>query len=459
MNMIYDQFIHSSLDLSALGLDDITAINQDRVAPGNARVLAWLTDSSVCFCQFPEQADTVYASDCSALPEEQLLPVAKNILDFIGLLVRCKDAALIARSYQWSSIRFRELSEATVAGIKTRSVIRALENTYHPPVIDDPGAMMAELRKEHLEAPEVRKAEWNVGFETDFSASDFKGKAGTELSLNKTVSRKEGTWHIPSIYLCNDGIVADTIVEVSADRIEEFRSIWGGRSEESLSQSDKLQRQLDDPLTAAVTGILTVNDKPLRCKKSFTAIWNPLGDNPTQVRQILNHYKLDPDCGYLFRRYCFLRKGKYPQIRTMQLTLEAVPVMVPEEGFTVQEAGGRFRFIHPSTGLEHIFTVTDLSQEALNPNFLTNHPCFYTRMTYSLEPSISPENFRIVDQKPSDFWEGYQDDPASVIYADRKPDPGRYALSSLHYEPQDQVCWQMIFRRKICKDLNLQLLP
>jgi hypothetical protein len=143
----------------------------------------------------------------------------------------------------------------------------------------------------------------------------------------------------------------------------------------------------------------------------------------------------------------------------MQLTLEAVPVMVPEEGFTVQENGGRFRFIHPSTGLEHIFTVTDLSQEALNPNFLTNHPCFYTRMTYSLEPSISPENFRIVDQKPSDFWEGYQDDPASVIYADRKPDPGRYALSSLHYEPQDQVCWQMIFRRKIYKDLNLQLLP
>ena len=55
--------------------------------------------------------------------------------------------------------------------------------------------------------------------------------------------------------------------------------------------------------------------------------------------------------------------------------------------------------------------------------------------------------------------EDYQDDPAAVIYADKKPDPGRYALSSLHYEPQDQVRWQMIFRRKICKDLQLQLLP
>lgn len=455
--MIYDQFVNSSLDLTALRLDDVTSINKDSVAPAHARVLAWLADSDVCFCQFPEQNRTVYAADPSALPGEQLLPVAKDILEFIGLLVCCKDATLIARSYQWSSIHLRKLLEATVPGMKARSVVRALENTYHPPVIDDPGAMMAELRKEFWDT--ARGIDWKVGFETDFSTACSKGKAGKELPLNKTVTRQEGTWHIPSIYLCEDGIVADTVLEVSARKLEEFRNNWSNRSEESLSQADKLQRQLDNPLTAAVTGILTVNDKPLRCKNSFTAIWDPLGDNDAPVRQFLNHYKLDPDCGYLLRRYCFLRKGKHPQIRSMQLTLEGVPVMVPEESFTAQEAGMRFRFNHPSTGLEHIFTVLSVNKEALNPNFLTNHPCFYTRLTYSLEPSISPENFRIVDQKPSDFWEGYQDDPASVIYADRKPDPGRYALSSLHYEPQDQVCWQMIFRRKICKDLNLQLLP
>ena len=136
-----------------------------------------------------------------------------------------------------------------------------------------------------------------------------------------------------------------------------------------------------------------------------------------------------------------------------------MPVMVPDETFTVQKSGMRFCFTHPGTGLEHSLTVLSLSNEALNPNFLTNHPCFYTRLSYALEPSISPENFRVVDRDPSDPWEGYQDDPAAVIYADRKPDPGRYALSSLHYEPQESVRWQMIFRRKLHKDLQLKLLP
>ena len=143
----------------------------------------------------------------------------------------------------------------------------------------------------------------------------------------------------------------------------------------------------------------------------------------------------------------------------MELTLEATQVMVPEESFTVQKAGTRFRFTHPGSGLEHSFTALCVSQEALNPNFLTNHPCYYTKLTYALEPSISPENFRIVDQEPGDPWEGYQDEPAAVIFRDRKPDPGRYALSSLHYEPRDQVRWQMIFRRKLHKDIQLKLLP
>lgn len=459
MISIYEKFRNSSLDLSALGLRDGSSVIEGSVIPASARVLAWLADSPVCFCQFPEQSNAVFVSNPDALPGEQLLPVAKDLLDFIGLLIRCKDATLIAGAYQWSSVRFQELADAITPGMKARSVMRALENIYHPPVIQDPGAMMLQLRRELIDATASRESDWTVGFETDFAKVCPKGQASREQAVNKTVALAGGTWHVPAVYLCEDGIVVDTFLEVSLQQLDDFRSKWSDLSEELLSMAEKLQRQLDDPLTAAVTGILTVNDKPLRCKRSFSTIWNPLCDNAAQVRRILNHYKLDPDYGYLFRRYCFLRKGKYPPIRTMQLTLEAVPVMVPEESFTVQEAGKRFRFVHPCTGLEHSFIVLSESKEALNPNFLTNHPCYYTRLTYALEPSISPENFRVVDQNPGDWWEGYQDDPAATVYADKKPDPGRYALSSLHYEPQDQVCWQMIFRRKLHQDLQLQLLP
>lgn len=454
---IYETFRNSCLDLSALGLQDGPCVSESNLTPDNTRVISWLIDSPVHFCQIPEQGETVFVIDPNALPGEQVLPVADDILSFIGLLIRCKDAALIARAYQWSNVRFQELIDKIDVGMKARSVIRALENLYHPPVIQDPGVMMYRLRD--ALAGSSRDADWKVGFETDFSQSCTKGHSGKEIALNRSVSHPQGMWYVPSVYLCEDGIVVDTFLEVSQDSLENFRNHWEFRSQETLSLADQFQRQLDDPLTAAVTGILSVNDKRFACKSSFSAIWNPMYDNTDKVRKILNHFRLDPNQGYLFRRYCFLRKGKQPQIRTMELTLEATQVMVPEESFTVQKAGTRFRFTHPGSGLEHSFTALGVSQEALNPNFLTNHPCYYTKLTYALEPSISPENFRIVDQEPGDPWEGYQDEPAAVIFKDRKPDPGRYALSSLHYEPRDQVRWQMIFRRKLHKDIQLKLLP
>lgn len=453
----YETFRDSCLDLSPLGLDSDSSGSHSSVTPANARVLARLIDSPIHFCQIPELGDIICVVNPEADACEQVLPVAKDLSDFIGLLVFCKDAALIAGAHRWSSFRFHELTAAVQTGMKAQSVLRALQNTYHPPVLENPGAMMGQLRKEFDHPPHT--SDWKVGMNADFGETNFKGKAGKELTLNKRLSQQEGIWHVPAAYLCDNGIVVDTVLAVPIERLMKFQARWNVDCEDPLSLVNKLQRQLDDPLSASVTGTLLVNDKPLRCKTSFTALWNPLGENSAKVRRILNHYGLDPDQGYLFRRYCFPRKGKYPQIRILELSLEALPVPVPGPVFTAQNAGERFRFTHPGTGLEHTLTVVSVNAEALNPNFLTNHPCFYHRLSYALEPSISPENFRLADRDPGDLWEGYQDDPAAVIYANRRPDPGRYALSSLHYEPRNQVHWQMIFRRKLQKDCLLKLLP
>lgn len=453
----YETFKRSCLDLSVLGLQDEPSVGQNSSTAKGAKVLAWLIDSPIHFCQMPEQGQTVFAVDPNGASSEQVLPVADDIENFIGLLVSCKNAALIAGAYQWSSFRFREQVDSVALGMKAQSVLRALENIYHPPIIQNPASSMQQLRQAFVDSTE--EPEWNVGFHFDYSQTCPKEKAGKELTINRSFSDGHRTWNVPSVFLCAEGIVVDTFLEITADSLRGFRKDWGCLEEASLSLGDKLQRGLDDPLTASVTGILAVNEKPLGCKHSFQTVWNPLEDNAPEVRCLLNHYRLDPDQGYLFKRFCFPRKGKYPQIRTMQFTLEATPVMVPDESFTVQKDGQRFRFIHPVTGLEHSFTAVSLTHEALNPNFLTNHPCFYSRLTYTLEPSISPENFRVVDRDPGDYWDGYQEEPAAVVYAGRKPDPGRYALSSLHYEPKDQVRWQMVFRRKLHKDIQLKLLP
>ena len=452
----YEHFKNSCLDLTILRLQDESSF-KGSPAPENARILGWLTDAPICFCQMSEHGETVFAVDSNAAPESQMIPIAEDLPHFIGLLICCQDAALIAGAYQWSSFRFKELISNLTPSMKAQSVIRALKNTYQPPIIDDPGAMMSQLRKKHQSASP--RTPWQVGFDHDFLQPCKNSAYGKELVLNRCISLNDDTWYVPSVFICDDGIVVDTLMEVSIERLLEFRSKWQARCDETLAIADKLQRQLDDPLDTSINGILTVNDRPLRFKRSFSATWNPLCDNPTKSLDILNHYCLDPDKGYLFRRYCFLRKAKYPKIRSMQLTLAAQSVLVPDRIFTVHEDGEQFRFKHPATGLEHCFTAVRQSSEALNPNFLTNHPCFYTRLTYALEPSISPDNFRITDCDPGDQWEGYQDEPAAVIYADRKPDPGRYALSSLHYEPADHIQWQMIFRRKLHQDIHINLLP
>lgn len=453
---IYQKFKNSCLDLTILGLQDQPSFTPNRL-PDNARILSWLVGSSVCFCQLPDHGDTVFAADADALPSEQLIPVAEDIPHFIGLLVCCPDAALIAGAYQWSSKRFQQRITAITLSMKAQSVIRALTNTYHPPVIENPISMMAQLRTVFSDRSQL--GQWKVTFDRDFAQDCADARCGKELVLNRKAAADRSTWHVPSVYLCEDGIVVDVFMEVSDERLANYQNVWQHRKDETLSLADKLQRQLDDPMTAAVTGVLTVNEKVLRCKRSFTAIWDPMSDNSARERSILRHYGLDLDQSYLFRRYCFARKGKQSQVRSMQLTLEATPAMVPDRSFTVTEDGMQFTFKHPATGLEHCFTALSLVPEALNPNFLTNHPCFYTRLNYALEPSISPENFTVVDCDPGDPWEGYQDDPAAVIFANRKPDRGRYALSSLHYEPREHVCWRMLFRRKLHPDISLKLLP
>lgn len=452
----FETFRQSCLDLSVLGLQDEPTVKNSVIMPENARILAWLANSPVYFCQIPEQGEMVFAVDPNSFPEEQILPVAKDISHFVGLLICCKDAALIAGAHQWSRFRFLEQIEAIIPGMKAQSVLRALENIYHPPTVQDPATDMLQLRQSFTASLET---EYFVGFNMDFHQDCPKEQSGDTLVVNRSIAGENEIWNVPAIFMYEDGIVVDTYLEVESSKLELFFKDWSSHSEASLSLGHKLQRYLDNPLTSTFTGILSINDKPVRCKNSFSAAWNPLLDNPAYVRRLMNHHRLDPNQGYLFKRYCFPRKGKYPKIRTMELILEALPVMVPDESFTVHKDGQRFRFTHPSTGLDHIFTAVSLTQEALNPNFLTNHPCFYSRLVYTLEPSISPENFRIVDREPSDYWEDYQDEPAAVIYADRKPDSGRYALSSLHYEPQSNVHWQILIRRKLHNDLKLKLLP
>ena len=472
MNLYY-KFRNSSLDIAPLGLYEGPDCSDSVFTPSGARVLAWLNNhTKIHFCQIDAFGETVFAVDPEATPGDCVHPVARDIPSFIGLLVHCKNAAIVAGSYQWSRQLFDELIRYVKPGMKARSVMQALENLYHPPVIEDAyGAMEAlrnsfdyrtiPLHQDYFEWCPIRpgRPKWEVGFDTGFSDYCQQGQAGKELAVKRSFLWQGEDWGVPAVYLCESGIVTDCYMEVPADRIRSFLNKWDGRDEQTMSVEDQMYQQLENPLFMDTTGLLLVNDKEFRCRKTFSLVWNPYESNSWQARRTLEHYALDRSKGYLLRRMFFQRKGKYPPIRTLQLVLGADPVCVPGQRFLAPEAGESLRFTHPDTGIEHTLTVISQTREALNPNFLSNHPCCYTKLAYELNPILEPKWVQIADCDPGDPWKGSPDGPSAMFFTGQQPAEGFSACSSLRYTPAKQISWRMIFRQKLRPDIRVRLLP
>ena len=469
---LYQKFRYSSLDTTPVGLYSGPDESGSIYTPAGSRILGWTGTEGIHFCQTEGFGGVVFVVDPTAPPGDCVHPVAKTLLDFIGLLCSCKNAELIAQSYQWSRSHFEKLTAAIKPSMKMRSVLRALENTYHPTAIRDPYSYIAGVQKDfdytslplhpdYFEWCPIRPGtpKWEVGFGTGFADYCEKGKAGQELAVNKQFQWHGENWCIPAVYLCENGIVVDAYMEVPSQAIDRFLEKWSNRMTEAMSIEEKMRCKLDDPLDLDVRGELNVNGKTAPLRKSYIQRWNPATENNWNTRRSLEHYGLDREKGYLLRRDCFLRKGKNPPIRTMDLMLQAEPVCVPGQRFIAPKAGESLTFLHPVTNITHTLTVNAQIREALDPNFLSNHPCCYTRLSFSVEPFISKDWFSVVDCDPGDLWNGNPEGPNTVQFTGKVPSAGHCAISSLRYTPAEQITWRMVFRQKIRQDVTIPVLP
>ena len=469
---LYQKFRNSSLDTSPLGMFSGVDISDSVYTPTGARIVAWTGSAGGHFCQVTGFGDMVFAVDPSAPPGDCVHPVARSLPDFIRLVADSRNAGLVFRAYQWSRARFEEQVKSIRPDYKMRSVLRALENTYQPPVIRDPYGYITELQQEfdysslplhpdYYEWCPIRPGapRWDVGMNTSFADYCDKKKAGQELAVNRSFLWQGESWNVPAVYLCENGIVVDSYLEVPCELIEQYLNKWGQKAPAQLSIEENMRRELDDPLQMDATGILLVNGKEAPRRAIHTLVWNPRTENAWQTRRTLEHYGLSREKGYLLRREVYLRKSTNPPIRTMELTLKAEPVAVPGQRFVAPKNGESMTFTHPVTGNVHSLTVHSQTREALDPNFLSNHPCCYTRLSFSLEPQINRELFSVVDCDPGDGWDGPKDGPTAAFLTGKVPSAGHSAMSSLRYTPAEQITWRMVFMQKTRQDMTVPLLP
>ena len=144
----YQKFRNSSLDTAALSMVCGADSSDSVYTPTGARIVAWTGNSGGHFCQITGFGNMVFAVDPCAPPGDCVHPVAADLPEFIRLVHDCRSAALVFKCYQWSRSLFQQKIQQIRPDYKMRSILRALENTYHPPVIEDPYGYITKLQQE-----------------------------------------------------------------------------------------------------------------------------------------------------------------------------------------------------------------------------------------------------------------------------------------------------------------------
>lgn len=318
----------------------------------------------------------------------------------------------------------------------------------------------------------IKRPPWRVTFDGSFWHHPAGARSGQVLPLEKTFSWAGRKWYLPAAYLCGQGLVLDLCMEAEAEAVRTFLQKWESK-ECSTSELDMLLMDAEHPLHVNWTPQITVNRKALAYQRGHGATWFPGRErNGQEARWLLDHYGLDPEKGWSIHRYCFpwATKRRPRRLSSLSLTLEPGMTLFPGPQFTVHQAGDRVALPHPLTGVEHTLTVVEYEVQETDDNFFQDdtmeYPRHYTALTYHLDPDLPQEAITLHDCRSSDRPRLKHPDPMApqvspgiALFTLDKEDPALHGgLSSLTFQPREEVLWQVIFQEKRHKALTLSLL-
>ena len=329
---------------------------------------------------------------------------------------------------------------------------------------------------------------WKVCYEGGFYRQ--KGRGGTEIPLNTVFEWNDRTWHIPAVYACGKGLVADFCIEINQQKLRDyFEKIMPYRGSE-YEIPHEIRRKIEDenPMTLDFRVSMCVNGKMLRSKHGCSIQWISADilpddvENEEEAEIIVSRYNLDRKKSWLLYRCSFpWATARKPAIKNISLELKANPVSIDGVTFDAPAVGDVINFTHPITQTKHTLTVLEYEQQELAENSFAHEEYIFPRhhwaMTYSLEPDIPDKKMYISDvqrnEQPkklpripyspqSDYSVamgiiGGADGPVAVFASAGSSGNKHIALSALRFEPAANVEWKITFREKLVGDIQIQI--
>lgn len=504
--MDWKEFLGLGIDLTPVGLEVSNCADVYFCTPKNARILGWAGVDGIHFCTIPEFGEMVFAVNPMNFGD-YVHPIARSSEDLIRLILACGDMAALEQCYGWEEEQFKAFLIDNPITKEQQDVLNAITKKTGLAPMENAFAYIKTLQGEfdygqipyteeyydldmNPVAP-VLPREWKVYYDSGYWGRG-KGRAGKEIKMGKHFVWGDENWYVPAVYVCTKGLVMDFCVEVAPERVRAFMEKWQlpQLGEEQISQQMQEQMDRENPLNIEFRPYVTVNGKPLTASTGCSVCWIPTSCLPegerceTEAEACLAHYGLNEGMAWVFHRWSFpwgsIRK---PNLQSLQLKLERERTALEGIHFCTLRAGEKIRFAHPASGVEYTLTVLSVEPQSIDLKARLHGqyelPTHCTAMTYKLEPELPESSFRVQDFRQSDSPRrrlprndektgngasaigiiGGADGPTAVVVSGKGVPDSHTAVSSLHFEPQTEVEWRMVFYEKLMEDKEVILLP
>ena len=507
MALTYKAFLKKGIDLAPLGWQTQGEFIPYFCTPKGARVLGWAGVDGIHYCTIRGFGELIFAvSPMNA--GDYVHPIARNFEDLLRLLLSCADMAALEQCYAWDEEQYKAFlmdcpaapeQQAVLEAIRTKTNLEPMEDAFHyvkqlQTEFDLSAIPYTEDYYDEDMNPAAPKEapQWEVTFGGNFWGHPKGQRPGKEISVKAQFDWAGRHWIVPSIYSCSKGLVADFCMQVEPAEILAFMDKWhlnADADEEQFSQEQRMQLELDNPMTLDFQPVLRLNGKSLNFSHGCGASYIPClpGGSAADrdAQRILEHYQLDTSFGWVIHRFSYpWTTRKKPEIKQLSATMVQQEIFIPGPHFQVEKPGDSFSFLYPEGGTEYTLTIQEYEPQILDTRRMQQdmeYPTHYYAMSYTVTPEFSGGEMNVVDcsdgdrprqkPQPSNGYEptalqdaavigiiGGADGPTAIAYGQSAAQGKlRAACSSLHFDPIEGVEWRLVFREKQYEDRMFEI--
>lgn len=507
MKVNINAFRKTGIDLSHLGFNMNGEFEYYYCTPKNAEIIASSGVDGIHFCTIEQFGEIIFAVSPMNFGE-CVHPIARSFEDLLRLFLHYPDVAAFEQCFAWDEEQYKAFLIDFPATCEQQSVLEEIRNRFSLEPIEDAFAYIKQLQSEfdlseieytedyydpdmNAAAPE-KPTRWEVYFDCGYYTKNAKGEQGEETVINKSFSWGDEIWHIPAVYSCPEGLVADFCIEIQPEKEKAFFDKWYCVLSEDKNISNTLREQIEqeNPMDVNFTAFLQLNSEHLVAKHGSSVQWIPAACLPDGERcvsesgKIIRHYGLDDTKAWVFHRVSFPWAAKTkPGIRTIKLKLERCPATIEGIHFRNPVVGDVISFEHPVHKTEHKLTVLSYEKQEFSAKGFQHEeyefPTLHTALTYISEPELSGKNFLVRDckqneqpkRRPKKACEpkseyaacsigiiGGADGPTAVFVVAGQNKKQHTALSALRFEYAEDIEWKIVFREKLIEDIETELL-